>query len=151
MNQLVGYVLDPRRAKKKVAVFPLTKIAFTKIGYSLALALPMVSCTSYTTSSTFVFQNAKVLQALLSLVTFSASLSPCSSSSSSVSLHVPILPCAYSHPPLLRTSIQRFKYQLFSSQVFPSAGYFHFPSLTVRPFSCSTPVWWQRPFSGCAR
>ena len=35
MNQLVGYVLDPRRAKKKVAVFPLTKIAFTKIGYSL--------------------------------------------------------------------------------------------------------------------
>ena len=35
LNQLVGYVLDPRRAKKKVAVFPLTKIAFTKIGYSL--------------------------------------------------------------------------------------------------------------------
>ena len=35
LNQLLGYVLDPRRAKKKVAVFPLTKIAFTKIGYSL--------------------------------------------------------------------------------------------------------------------
>ena len=103
LNQLVGYVLDPRRAKKKVAVFPLTKIASTKSGYSLEHMI--LDDTSASVTNGIL---ALVLQALLSLVTFSASLSPCSSSSSSVSLHVPILPCACSHPPLLRTSIQWF-------------------------------------------